>query len=176
MPRFKTIFCALALVAALALGGCGTSGEKFTSTEADRALAALDSIQDLVDEGRCKTAQRRVDVLVLQAAKVNSDRQDLGAAYAESAKRLQQLVARECVEIKESPTGETGETGQTGPTETPEPTHTPTPTPEPTNGGTPPQQPNNPPNNGNGNGNGNGNNGGGNNGGGDNGSGGVRPQ
>jgi hypothetical protein len=163
------LLCAIAVAAA----GCGTSNEKLSSGEADRALAALDSVQELVDDGRCKAAQRRVQLLIDQASKVNSDRQDLGAAYAKSAKRLQELVTRECVEIKEtSPTGEvTSATGASGPTETPEPTSTPEPPqPEPTGGGTVPNPPDN-------NGNGNGNNGNGNgNGNGDDGSGGVRPQ
>src|SRR4051794_39427981 len=109
------LVCATAVAAA----GCGTWNEQFTSTEADRALAALDSVQELVDEGRCKSAQRRVQLLIDQATRVNNDRPDLGAAYAKSAERLQQLVERECVEIKEtSPTDEvTSSTGSVGPTE-----------------------------------------------------------
>ena len=150
-----TLLCAVAAGAA----GCGTSAEQFTQSEADKALAALDSIQSLIDDGRCKAAQRRVQLLIDQASKINRDRPDLGAAYAKSAERLQQLVARECVEIKEatSPTGEvTGTTGADGPTSTPEPTATPEPpAPEPTGGGAP-VQPDTPNQNQNGNGNGNG--------------------
>lgn len=135
------LLCAIAVTAA----GCGASSEKLSQSDADRALAALDSIQELIDEGRCKAAQRRVDLLIAQASNVNSDRQDLGTAYAKSAERLQQLVARECVEIKEtSPTDEvTASTGSTGASETPEPTNTPdAPQTDPTNGGTVPDPPN----------------------------------
>jgi cell division septation protein DedD len=132
-----TMLCALTAAAA----GCGSSSEKFSSGEADRALAALDATQQAVDEGRCTAAERRVQVLISQASRINSDRPDLGAAYARSAERLQQLVARECVNVKEtgptgestSPTGATHEpTKPTGPTEAPQ-----TPNPEPTGGGAP---------------------------------------
>jgi hypothetical protein len=147
-PSRTRSVAAIALCAlAAAISGCGSSNEKFSSGEADRALAALDEIQQNVDQGRCTAADRRVQVLINQASRINSDRPDLGAAYARSAERLQQLVTRECVNVKEaSPTDEvTGTTGptdeptkSTGPTETPnppepEPTGTPTPQPEPDN-------------------------------------------
>jgi hypothetical protein len=168
-----TLLCAVAVAAS----GCGSSGEVLTHSEADKALAALDSVQALVDQGRCKAAQRRVQLLIDQASKVNKDRQDLGAAYAKSAERLQQLVTRECVEVKVSSPTEpvTSATGDTGPTDTPQPTSTPEPPqPVPTGGGTAPDQPNN--NGGNGNGNGNGGNGNGNGNAQPGNSGGVRPQ
>jgi hypothetical protein len=151
--RARFVAAALLCVSAiLAVSGCGSSNEKFSSAESDRALAALDAIQEFVDEGRCTSAQRRVRVLATQSTHVNNDRPDLGEAYASSVARLQELVARECVEIKETtPTASTGETGPTteeptGTTDTP-PEPEPTPDPEPTNGGTPVD-----PNNGNDNG------------------------
>lgn len=131
----RRITGALLVAAALAVAsGCGSADETFTSGEADRALAALDAIQEYVDEGRCNSAESRVRALAVQSTRVNSDRPELGEAYASSVARLQELVARECVEITEpepttdvtEPTGETPE-----PTATPEPEPNPTPTPEP---------------------------------------------
>jgi hypothetical protein len=105
--------------------GCGSSDETFTSGEADRALAALDATQEYVDDGRCTAAARRVRALATQSTHINSDRPELGEAWAGSVARLQTLVARECVEITETtPTEPT--TAATGPTEKP------TPEPEPT--------------------------------------------
>ena len=142
-----TTICALAL---FAVTGCGSSDEKFASDEADRALAALDALQEYVDEGRCNAAESRVRALAVQSTRVNRDRPELGEAWASSVARLQELVVRECVEIRE-PTSSTGETGETGPTEEPtgtpepEPQPQPEPEPEPTGGG---QQPGQPPGNG----------------------------
>ena len=153
-------------------GGCGPSGEKFSGAEADRALAQLDAIQQLVDQGRCTAAQRRVNILVAQAANINQNRADLGAAWAKSTQRLQQLVTRECVEVKATqPTGGgTASTGATGePTGTTQATPEPTPAPPQTGGGVAPNGGGNGGNNGQGNGN-NGNGGGGDN------SGGVSPK
>lgn len=118
--------------AALAVvSGCGSADETFTAGEADRALAALDAVQEYVDEGRCNSAESRVRALAVQSTRVNSDRPELGEAYASSVARLQELVARECVEISEpEPTEEVTEaTGETP--ATPEPTATPEPQPEP---------------------------------------------
>jgi hypothetical protein len=113
-------------VAAFALSGCGSSNEKFSSAESDRAMAALDAIQQYVDDGECAKAQSRVNKLALQATHINEDRADLGEAYASSVARLQELVDRECVEI--TPTGPTTEpTDSTGPTSEPKPDVTPTP-------------------------------------------------
>lgn len=125
---------ALALFA-LPAAGCGSSNERFESDEADRALAALDTLEAAVADGRCNVAESRVRALIGQAQTINSDRPELGAAYADSLEQLQSLVESECVERKEEPTepvtGETGETAEpTGPTETPTPE--PTGTPEPT--------------------------------------------
>lgn len=145
-----TIFCALALFVA---AGCGSSNEKFEDGEADRALAALDALQEYVDEGRCNAAESRVRALAVQSTRINNDRPGLGEAWASSVARLQELVVRECVEIRE-PTEPTGDTGDTGPTEEPtgtpepEPEPRPQPQPEPTGGG---QQPDQPQNNGGGN-------------------------
>lgn len=131
----RKITGALLIAAALAVvGGCGSADETFTQGEADRALAALDAVQEYVDEGRCNSAESRVRALAVQSTRVNDDRPQLGEAYASSVARLQELVARECVEIKEpeptadvtEPTGETPE-----PTATPEPEPNPTPTPQP---------------------------------------------
>jgi hypothetical protein len=114
----------------VATAGCGAD-EQFSAGEADRALAAIDAVGQYVDAGRCTQAERRVRTLALQAAHVNSDRPTLGDAYASSVARLQELIARECVEIAPTtPTPET--TAPVGPTNRPEP-----PTPEPTGGGTP---------------------------------------
>jgi hypothetical protein len=107
------------------VSGCGSSDETFTSGEADRALAALDSIQSLVDDGDCTKAARRVNTLAVQSTHVNDDRPQLGEAYASSVARLQYLVSRECVEIKPtSPTPavteSTGSTGGNAPPATPD--------------------------------------------------------
>jgi hypothetical protein len=116
------LICASLVVAS----GCGSSKETFTSSEADNALAALDAVQQYVDDGRCSRAKSRVNALAVQSTRINKDRPDLGEAYASSVARLQSLVERECVEIKaDSPTPSTAETGTTGevqPTEPVEPT------------------------------------------------------
>lgn len=126
-----------ALAAILVVGGCGGSQERFTSGESDRALAALDTLEAAVAQGRCGVAQSRVRALIGQAQSINKDRPDLGAAYAESLQRLESLVASECEQRKPEPTepvtGETGATAEpTGttsePTGVPEPTGTPEPT------------------------------------------------
>jgi hypothetical protein len=151
------LFCALLVGAS----GCGGTNEQFTEGEADRALAALDAVQEYVDAGRCAAASRRVNVLAIQSTHVNEDRPDLGEAYASSVARLRDLVVRECVEI--TPTGPTPDvTPSTGATGDAEPTPA-----SPTDGGTtPPDNPDNGNGNdgnnggadgGNGNGNGNGN-------------------
>lgn len=117
---------ASACVAALVFSGCGSSDQKFSSAESNRALAALDAIQQYVDEGECSKAQSRVTVLAGQAAHINRNRPDLGSAYASSVARLQELVDRECVEI--TPSGPTTEpTESTGATSTPQPEPAPTP-------------------------------------------------
>jgi hypothetical protein len=144
-----TLICASLAVAS----GCGNSNEKFSSAEADRALAALDSVQEYVDAGRCARARSKVNTLAVQSTHVNDDRPQLGEAYASSVARLQTLVDRECVEIKaDSPTPSTAETGTTGEA-------SPTPPVEPTGGGETPATPGDGTGNGNGNGNpgGNGN-------------------
>lgn len=130
------LICALLAVAS----GCGSSDEKFSGSEADNALAALDAVQEYVDEGRCNRARSRVNALAVQSTRINDDRPELGEAYASSVARLQTLVERECVEIKpDSPTPETAETGTTGdvqPTEPVDPTGGGGDTPvEPDNGG-----------------------------------------
>lgn len=132
---------ALLVASALAVvSGCGNSEETFSAGEADRALSALDSIQEYVDEGRCNSAESRVRALAVQSTRINSDRPELGEAYASSVARLQELVARECVEISEpeptkevtAPTGETPEpTGTPDPEPQPEPTPQPQPEPDP---------------------------------------------
>lgn len=131
----------LSVIVTLAATGCGGSQETFTAGEADRALAALDALEAAVAEGHCGTAESRVNALIGQAQAVNRDRADLGAAYAQSVDRLQQLVADECREATPEPTEPA--TGETGQTETPEPTAEPTaPVPvEPTGGGTEPTAP-----------------------------------
>lgn len=138
----RFLMAALLVVSALvAVSGCGSSDETFSAGESDRALTALDSIQEYMDEGRCNSAESRVRALAVQSTRINSDRPELGEAYASSVARLQELVARECVEISEpepteevtSPTGETPEpTGTPDPTPEPEPTPDPQPQPEPT--------------------------------------------
>ncbi len=137
------LLCAGAVAAA---AGCGSSNEMFSAGEAGRALAALDAVQEYVDEGRCNSAESRVRALAVQSTRVNEDRPELGEAYASSVARLQELVARECVEIEEpepteevtSPTGETPE-----PTATPDPEPRPDPEPDPdtTGGGSQPDAP-----------------------------------
>lgn len=121
IPGSSTTFTRLAAAAlTFALlafvSGCGSSDETFTSAEADRALAALDAIQEYVDEGQCTKASRRVNTLAVQSTHINKNRQELGEAYASSVARLQTLVARECVEIMPtSPTpAVTESTGSTG--------------------------------------------------------------
>ena len=148
------LICALIAV----VSGCGSSNEKFSDSEADNALAALDAVQEYVDEGRCNSARSRVNALAVQSTRINDDRPELGEAYASSVARLQTLVERECVEITpDIPTPETAATGATGDEPT-EPV-------DPTGGGDEPVTPVEPDN---GNGNGtpgdgnNGNNGGGN--------------
>ncbi|MGH2958890.1 MAG: hypothetical protein ACRDKE_04750 [Solirubrobacterales bacterium] len=166
MPRTlgKSDFLARAAAAALicaliaVVSGCGSADEKFSASEADNALAALDAVQENVDEGRCNRARSRVNALAVQSTRINEDRPELGEAYASSVARLQTLVERECVEITpDMPTPETAATGATGDEPT-EPVN-------PTGGGDEPVTPVEPDNgngnNGNGNGNGNGNNGGG---------------
>lgn len=108
---------ALALLCALiaVVSGCGSSNEKFSFSEADNALAALDAAQEYVDEGRCNSARSRVNALAVQSTRINDDRPELGEAYASSVARLQTLVERECVEITpDTPTPETAATGATG--------------------------------------------------------------
>lgn len=136
----RFILAALLVVSALAaVSGCGSSEETFTAGESDRALAALDSVQEYMDEGRCNSAESRVRALAVQSTRVNSDRPELGEAYASSVARLQELVARECVEISEPepteevtpPTGETPEPTRETPEPTPEPDPAPNPDPQP---------------------------------------------
>lgn len=144
MPRtpgssttFTRLAAAAIFIALVAfVSGCGSSDETFTSGEADRALAALDAIQSLVDDGACTKAARRVNTLAVQSTHINKDRQALGEAYASSVARLQTLVARECVEIMPtSPTPAVTETtGTTGGNEPP---------PTPDTGGTVPDTGNN---------------------------------
>ena len=165
-PRVLAALAASACTAALVFSGCGSSDQKFSSAESNRALAALDAIQQYVDEGECAKAQSRVTVLAGQAAHINRNRPDLGSAYASSVARLQELVDRECVEI--TPSGPTSEpTASTGATSTPQPEPTPTPDTggggggdtgggaQPDNGNTNGDQNNGGNTNGNGNGNGN---------------------
>lgn len=131
----------LLAIVVLAATGCGGGGETFTAGEADRALAALDALEAAVADGHCGTAESRVNALIGQAQAVNRDRADLGAAYAQSVDRLQQLVTNECREAEPEPTEPV--TGETGQTETSEPTPEPTaPVPvEPTGGGAEPTSP-----------------------------------
>lgn len=154
-PQFaRGIVGALLTAAALATtSGCGSADETFTAGEADRALAALDAVQEYVDEGRCNSAESRVRALAVQSTRVNSDRPALGEAYASSVARLQELVARECVEISEpepteqvtEPTGETPEpTGTPEPQPQPEPTPQPEPQPQPQPEPAPQPEPDNP--------------------------------
>lgn len=126
MAITATLLACFALFAA----GCGDSNERFDSGEADRALAALDTLEDAVAEGRCNVAKSRVRALIGQAQVVNRDRPELGAAYAESLEQLQSLVETECVEEQTEPTEPV--TGETGATDEPTGTGEPTPTPEPT--------------------------------------------
>lgn len=133
----------LGVLIGVLIAGCGQPDEQFTSGEAQRAIAALDAIEQNVGDGRCATARRRVDTLVLQAGHVNDDRPSLGDAYAQSVSRLQELIDRECVEVMPTsptpsvsePTESTGGRDQTptggggSPTPTPE-------TPGPENPGT----------------------------------------
>lgn len=114
LARILGIVSACAVVAVFA--GCGSSDEKFTSGESSRALAALDAIQEFVEQGRCEAARKRSNALAIQSTHVNDDRPDLGEAYASSVARLQVLIARECVEIApEGPTVDvTPATGSTG--------------------------------------------------------------
>lgn len=122
----------LAAAALVAVSGCGSSNERFTSGEASRALAALDQIQSYIDTGRCAAAQRRVNTLAVQATHINRDRPQLGDAYAGGVARLQTLVDRECVEIEPSaPTAEV--TAPAGPTPREQ-----KPQAQPTDGGTKP--------------------------------------
>lgn len=142
-----------AVLAAALLAGCGGEPERLSAGEADRALAALDTLEAAVAEGRCAVAESRVRALIGQAQTVNEDRPDLGAAYAESLERLQTLVDEECEQRETEPTepvtGETGETAEpTGETGRPEPTP-PTSAPEPTPP-TPEPTPETPPDNGSG--------------------------
>lgn len=128
---------------ALALGGCGRSGETFSAAEADRVLAALDTLESNLADGRCTAADLRVAALARQAQIVNADRPDLGAAYAESVSRLQELVTDQCKTAKKKPvepaTGATGKPVEpTGTTGTAEPTGGGTPEPQPTGGGVQP--------------------------------------
>ncbi len=107
------------------ISGCANSNEKFSNSEADNALTALDTVQEYVDEGRCNRARSRVKALAVQSTRINDDRPELGEAYASSVARLQTLVERECVEITpDMPTPETAATGATGdePTEPVDPT------------------------------------------------------
>lgn len=136
-----TVLCASALIAA---SGCSDSDDKFTAGEAGRANAALDAVLKYVNEGRCGSAESRVRVLAVQSTRINEDRRDLGEAYASSVARLQELVARECVEITEpEPTEEvsdpTGPTPEPTATPRPDPAPEPEPEPEPTGGGAPGQ-------------------------------------
>lgn len=124
VPRFpgsptswRHIAAVAIFVALLAfVSGCGSTDETFSNSEADNALAALDAIQEYVDEGRCERASRRVNALAAQSTRINNDRPQLGEAYASSVARLQTLVTRECVEIMPtSPTpAVTESTGETG--------------------------------------------------------------
>lgn len=101
-----------------ALSGCGGSDEKFTTSEADRAISTLNSIQRLVSNGRCEAAAKAANRLAVQSTHVNEDRPELGEAWAGSVAQLQRLLTRECVEIEPmSPTPSVTE--PTGATETP---------------------------------------------------------
>lgn len=124
MPRkpgntssFARLLAAILTGAALAvISGCGASDETFTSGEADRALAALDAVQQYVEEGRCEKARTYINRLAVQSTHVNDDRPELGEAWASSVAQLNRLVVRECVEI--TPEGPTPEvTPETGPTD-----------------------------------------------------------
>lgn len=137
----RAVAAALLCVLIVVVSGCGNSDEKFSDSEADNALAALDAVQEYVDEGRCNRARSRVNALAVQSTRINDDRPELGEAYASSVARLQTLVERECVEITpDAPTPETAATGATGeePTEPVDPTgggNEPVPPVEPDNGG-----------------------------------------
>lgn len=130
----------LAVALTLALAGCGGSRESFSASEAGQALAALDLLESNLADGRCTAADSRVAELARQAQSINSERPDLGAAFAESVSHLQDLVDRQCKAAKKKPrekvTGATGEpTESTGATE---PTGGGAPEPQPTGGGAQP--------------------------------------
>lgn len=120
--RLTAVLLGLAL--ATALSGCGSSDEKFTSGESERALTQLSSIQRLVANGRCEAAAKAANKLAVQSTHVNEDRPELGEAWAGSVAQLQRLLTRECVEIEPmSPTPAVTEpTGATETPVTPEPT------------------------------------------------------
>lgn len=114
----RTAVVVLGLVALTSLSGCGSSDEQFTTGEANRAIAQLNSIQRLVADGRCEEAAKASNRLAVQSTHINEDRPELGEAWAGSVAQLQRLLTRECVEIEpESPTPEVSE--PTGATETP---------------------------------------------------------
>lgn len=121
----RALIAAIVCALCAALSGCGSSNEKFSDAEANRALDALDGVQESVDEGRCELARKYVNRLAVQSTHVNDDRPELGDAYASSVARLQTLVSRECVEIAApSPTeAVTAPAGPTGGTENPNPTN-----------------------------------------------------
>lgn len=144
--RLRHAVLSVAVVATVAAVGCGRSGEQFTAAEADRATAALNAVQEMVDDGRCADAQRRIGTLATQATNLGAERPDLSEAWAASVGRLQTLVRRECVEI-EPEQSTPPVTAPAGPTERePEPTPKPPddgPTSPPDNGGSPDQPDNN---------------------------------
>ncbi len=124
----------MAIVAAFA-SGCGVQ-QQLTSAEVDEALAALDAVEQAVDEGRCEDARDAAQRLSNQALQTTGNG-DFVSAYRESADRLEELVARQCEEAPSEPTGPTGPTGASEPTG---PTGqndegTPRPTPPDNNGG-----------------------------------------
>lgn len=141
--RARTAVAIAILALALVAGGCGGSNETFTAAEADRALAALDTLESNLADGRCGAADSRVAALARQAQAINGEHPALGAAFAESVSRLQELVAGQCKTAKREPTQTvTGTTGKstepTGTTGTTEPTGGGAPEPLPTGGGVQP--------------------------------------
>ncbi|MFY9468788.1 MAG: hypothetical protein WAP37_01550 [Solirubrobacterales bacterium] len=135
---------AVVTIIVVALSGCGQTGERFSPTETERALASLDAIEAGVREGDCTAAKSRVDGLVAQTHRVNSDRPGLGAAFAESVQRLQELVDADCRQLDEPPTeAVTDPTGEvTEPTGGAQPNgDQPSHGPEPTGGGRQPVEP-----------------------------------
>lgn len=112
--------CAAFLFCLLAVAGCGNSPQ-LTSGEADRALTLLDSVQQYVDEGKCKRASAEAQKLSSLALAVGSSASDsFRDAFRESTDRLEELVTEQCEQADEptGPTGATPATGSTGPTGT----------------------------------------------------------